>query len=757
EGEIKAVLEAYKAGQAAYDEGKLEEARSQLERVKGSDIALARGFELELGRMLQDVEAKLETEHLRKLARQEQEAEKLEEQTKKVKQLYEAIGARMKVVEEAVSAEDFERALSLLEDIQTSIKDSGAADWLVLKAQLEQAEEKTSEVQKLAAAAASREKVKESIVQLLDAAEKIKESDLLGAQAKVKQVAQLAAQHDMTLTEQQRSRCDRILEAFDARYGSRRLLVGDQCAICVQLSQQCCAGGEYEKACQLLAVVAEADPFLVSPQLRRQAESELDAIRRKVAAQMEKAKELVRRFDGLQKGAGEEALAVRDRIVQEAERARLAGPGMLLVARRDVQFLQEDYKPALEKARTQFVEKADYLLSRDELKRARLLSEAHLALGSVEMAQPYLEELSARASGEDQQWARQKLAALDQIKETIRKERLKAVGPEVKAVYELAEEYHHDVAQGQMEAARQVEGKLADARLRLGVKKAEQAMQRGAYDVAASALEMVSLERASDSLVRDLYRPMQKRVSSAVSAARHLKAAEDAFAAHRFAEAAAELSAAGDQSSAPEPLKIRMEFLVAWFEAVRADRAKYLEACATAERLLSEAGDRVKSLQRREDSWDKYMAAIKVFMSGQPEESETSLNAALAASEGLSASEVKNIRDALDRLTHQRKSDIENVEAVAAEAQELFENAQYIEAAKKLEGIDEMPGYALSADVREQVRRLQTGISAAEQKAEELYKEAVEARKQDDRVAVGRMLQELKSRYSHTRSYQRRL
>jgi hypothetical protein len=89
-----------------------------------------------------------------------------------------------------------------------------------------------------------------------------------------------------------------------------------------------------------------------------------------------------------------------------------------------------------------------------------------------------------------------------------------------------------------------------------------------------------------------------------------------------------------------------------------------------------------------------------------------------------------------------------------ASAQSLYDAGDYTGAAQLLANVKADPAYAGSADLQQRAGALEKSIQAKEQEADALYAKAVAAYNAGDKPEVARLMGELKTDYSRTRSFQ---
>jgi len=577
---------------------------------------------------------------------------------------------------------------------------------------------------------------------------------------KAEQAAAVVTAKGEPLTEPQQKPRDVPLRGVEAAESRQRKVGREQSEKLLAMSEQYETAGEFAKAIDILSLVQQAPPVLAPEQLRAQASDRLEVVAHQAKEQKREADRIISMFQKprrlLEKGNVQPARQTYEEVMEEARMANLSAEPATSVFTEAQEFLQQDFAAALRRAAPDYAQKAREMLetARDNL--AASLSRKYLDAGNPEDAEPYLRRLAERASGETAAWAQQKLEELDRIKERVRQERLQQVADQIRRAYGLAREFTALAQQGRAEAAARVGRQLADARVELAARKARLALERGAWKEADQLLAGAPAAAAAAAVVEKSIAPVRQRLQRTASAAQNLQTAEQAIVDGDFEKASGLLETAWQYRPLPEWLTLKLETLAGVLEPIRQARAREMELRSWRRTALEKVQTELARLKQREQGWEDYHAALRDVMTGNLEEARKKLSGLLSEPAGLLEAEVVNARGVLGALAEDPAAARAEARKALGRARELYKAGRYMAAGEALNGLRGMEGFSLEREIRRETDKLAGKIQAAEQRAEELYREAAAAHENGKVNRLKELLEELKSKYSGTRAFQKR-
>jgi len=638
------------------------------------------------------------------LRRQQEEAERLAQQAAELVETRKAVMSKVQAAETAWQQGQFEKARELFTQADQALSKLDLSRLPALQDAARTVRQRLAVVDaRIELAASVRE------------AARLASADLLAAEKKVAEIRQSAARRGLQLSESENRVLDGILAQVDRKYGPVRRLRSQVIQSLLQKSQSYAAAGEWAKAAATVELLEQVGRGVLNKDALGQASRELAAAKahlREQQATLASLDEQVKQARAsVRQGRPATALETISLVLDAAARQRLAGPKPVELLKSCVELLEKDIQPALKDAAPDMGVLVDAALARAQVELARRLSTYYLENNSPELAEPYLEKLAEGKGGASRYagWAKQVLGGIEQLKAAAEKQRLLAVKDEAQEVYELATKLRDLAGSGALAKAEAVRKQLADARLRLAAAKALAAVRRGAYTEADALLKQAPLQDASRAAVSDHYQPVAAKLKKLGQAAANLQAAQDAMAKHDLQAALERLQAAQQAGidAMPEaaPLVMKKEALATIVDSAREALATYQEMQSKASAALQNARARLQQLNAREEAWQAYFAAIKAFLLDQPD-AVARLQTVLGRSAALRDWEVADARAALKAL------------GPAA------------------------PAPAVAQD---------------EQKARDLYEEAVRAYEAGNAERVRVLLNELKTKYAHTKVYREHL
>lgn len=638
------------------------------------------------------------------LERTQREAETLERQAVQSLRTRTAIMAKVRDARQAWQEDEFETAKSLLLDAQQLLQSLDLSAMPVLSEVAGQVEQDLAVVD-----------VEIGLARMVEEAGNLARSDLLAAEKKALEAQEVAEREGLALTARQQQACDAVLAAVDAQYGVQRRLRSEQFGRLADLGDDYCDVGEHDKAVRMLSLVKEAGDDMVTERYRNYAAGKLAAAEQAAQEQTTAAEGVRERLAEaraeLAGGELHKALDSAATVVPMAREQSLSGELLAGILAQNVAFLETEFEPARASAYPGMKELVDAGLAQARARTAYELSEYYLGNDSPELAEPYLKRLTSGGPAQAQYAERAQglLQGIEQRKVAAQRQRLLEVRAETQRVYDLAGELHRIALEGDLEEAEAVRQQLADARLELEAKKAQNALTRGAFTEAARLLEQAPLEAASSAAQEEFYRPLSDLVASLRQIAGDVQAADESLAACELEAAVEHLQAAqaADVDGVPEarPLAIRKDALAEVLDSVRDIQDVQIALREKKEGDLQRVRACLADARAREQAWRRYYDATNAFLLDEPG-AVAALRTVVADPAGLHPFELEEA----DRVV---------VALAEWEAPAVLAND--------------------------------------EQRAEALYEQAVEAYAARDAELVHRLLRELKARYSHTKVYREHL
>ncbi len=749
--ELERLRRAFQEGMSAYQAEDYQAAREKLGMVARSDIQLEDQMKQKAAETLAALEKAGRQQEVQQVVRREQQAQAIE---KRAGQILDALGTVSDLLaraDEAIAAEDLGEAESALKRAGQLLQKEDVKDLPAAAELSEKVNSRMATVASMKEELAEREKTRQQVAALIEEAKKLAETDLLAAEKQVLEARDLAAEKDISLSPAQQAVAAEIAERVRSAMWQERALAAEQCQRIVRMADRYESRGEYRKPAELLGLVEQARPAVAGSELKRQATNLRVQMKQKAADQQAAAQEIVQRFDRARAllERGEFKASMHGAILQQARDAGLAGQPLIDVYQAAVQFLEKDVAGVLEETEPDYGQMAADLMERAEPQMHRQLAEHYLQNDAPELARPHLRSLLDE--GDHAGWAQQKLDNLSALQAAAEDARLRAIAPEVDGVYGLARDLDALLKEGKVQEARSVRGQLRDARVRLAVKKARMALDRGAWQVARDVLDAASVEGASAEAA-SAYESVRKEAECRARAAGELEEAREAIAGGTIEKASGLLQSAGGRSCLGAAQQIKLNTLTAVLEPVRARKANWMAMRSWQERTMARDRERLQELQQRQKVWQSYHRALEALVVQCDLGKADSLFAtALEGREALMPGERQTIENV--RATVQKA--VADADALLDQAQQQVEDGRYAAASVALEKVKQSGGYSVSEELKQRAQQVAQQIEQAEQKAGKLYAEAVQAHQAGDVDRLAQLLSRLESEYSGTRVYQK--
>ncbi len=725
---------AYKSGKDSFAAGDFMTARRYLTSVTESGISLGKETDADIQKMMAGVDKKIAdqraAEQQKKLAearaaaqlaaqrtkQMEEQAAKLAAEADALLKAQKSVQDNMAAADQAMAAGDMDAARKALTAAQETLKDPKVAAMKPLAGASDAIRTKLAQVDKAIAERKRMEDARASLAKMVQSAQDLSKTDLAAAERKAQDARDYATAQGVALTGEQSMVLAGVMQAAEQKFGLQRRLRREEYGKLAALARAFADGGQYRKAAELDAMVAQADPALVNATLRDQAERAADAAKTMADRQQQKAAELAAGFDKarqtLKSDGLEAALKARQDLIRQARDAKLStDQAVTTLNKADLAFLDKDVRQAIEDASKALASSSDKMLAQ--------------ARGNVKSAQ------QAQAAA---------VMPLDQKDQIAR-------------YYELAQTLLDTVQRGETDKAAAVKQQMADVKLKMEVQKAAQAMQQGKYDEAKDLLDKAPSADASEAVRTGAYAPVRAQLDAALAAQQDLAAAEDALADHDFSMAAEALQKARGAQKLPAPLQTKLEGLAAVLNAVRDARARLDGLSAANDQAVATVKQRLDANQQRQAAWDAYTGALKVLFTGSKDEAAKAL-ADVAGKPGLTAAEEANVNEMMTGLGSAGNMAQGQAQQMLASAQSLYNAGDYAGAAQGLANVKSSPAYASDAGLQQRTQELEGAIQAKEQEADRLYAQAVAAYQAGDKEEVGRLMAELKAGYSRTKSFE---
>jgi len=665
--------------------------------------------------------------------------------------------ATMKSADEALQRDDPEQARGLLLKLREMLKDPDVAGLPPLRDVPAQLDQKLAAAETALARRAHLADVQRRLDALMREAVALSQTDLLAAEAKALAAADLARQEGLELTPELARARDGVLAAVEARYGPERRLRLKLYAGLVALADGYTEAGEYDKARRVLLLVQEAPPQAATAESRDAARRRLAVVDAELARQDAAVERLMVAFKecdaALRQRQLPQALKQLDSILVAAQAEKVDSLRRVRLLTETVSFLTNDFDNVARTTYPSVEHLIDGRLDGVQQPLARELSRLYLDNGSPELAEPYLKQLvaSSAVDAESAAWAKGQLEEIQALKAKAEQQTLLAIGEDAQGVLTAAAKLHEAVRAGRTDEVQPAEQELADARLKLQVKKARGAAARGAYDEAARLLEGGRPDKATPAVVEQTYQPVLKQVKDLQSSSANLRAAEEALASHNLPEAGARLADVQATETDAGPVALRKEVLAAVLNAGLELQETVTGLSAQEARILNQAREELSACDAREKAWQAYYAALDEFLRGK-EGGRAALGRVVAQPQGLKQFEVEAVREAAGPPAPvQPKPEAPAAQDKLREALAAYGDGDYLRAQALVDELKAAPEFAASDALRRDAGQLEDLIRQQEARAQELYDEAVRAFQAGDTERARLLTNELKAKYGRTK------
>ncbi len=656
-----------------------------------------------------------------------------------------AVHAKMESAQQAAARGDFERAKALLDEARAALQgldadEPGVAEMVAL------VEQRQAEVEEAARSAARRAEAEGRLNALAAEARAVLSRDVLAAERKVNEMVQVAEEAGIDLAPRHQMVRELVLDSVEAVYGARRRTMRKIFVELPEMADDYLRTGEPAKAAQVLSLAEHAPDEVLSVEAKAEAQQTMAVAREAAQAQKELARQLQQVL--AQMGAAE-ALDQAQAVLSSAREQNLASAPMADLLRAAEEALVGPVQEAIDRASGAMAGAVEERLEAARPVLGRRLAEHYLGANAPEQARPYLKKLAASGPADAAAWAEARLATIDALAGAAEQARTLKVTAETDRVFALAQELHELVQQGRLADAEAVERELADARLELQVRRAEMAIERGAYMEASRLLAEGTVAEADPATVDAVYRPVKKWLETLRTAAGKLEQAEEAMAQGDLETAGRMLTETRRAGTDAGPLGIKAEVLGGVLEGVLEAREGLVAVQAVRDRLLEDVRADLARATQRGEAWRRYYGALKAFLTGQTD--AEAVRQVLADPAGLEPFELAQA----ERIAEALAGGMGTSEGarLLAEAQAAYAGEDYLAAAALLAELRDLPRAEVGRDVLSEADRLQSQIQAREAEARELYAEAVRAYRADDAERVRELTARLREEYSHTRAY----
>ena len=560
---------------------------------------------------------------------------------------------------------------------------------------------------------------------------------LLESEDKVIQYKNLADRRGLTLTQKQREMYEKVIEEAVDKYGDRRERRRKYYAPLVSESQKYMNVGEYRHARDVLKLARKDLAPLLTEKEKERIKKTLATVEDQILQQkpvMDRVEELEKEAETL---ADEGQLAKAERAYKQAlDVAREAGlphSAQLQILKGYASVLSEwetsvPAKESLDQSWARVKEKVRNIRDLTPYYQAKHYVEA----GSPDLAKPYLRDVASGGAAFDrqmQQWAKKQLQNIDQRIENLKNRERLRVSQELTNVVRLEKRFEEKAELLHGEELDRLLQSVADARLNLQIAKIQNRLSRAAYPLAADIVENTSLQHASESLVQQ-FRTLQRRVGAWQSSEQVLKDLEqqllnkDVLAAQ---ESMSKLHTLKPDLGCWYTVVRRLEDV--WDTAQAVKKARQDIVAGKMERL-AQVRNQMDEIRQRQDAYQKYSAARSAFVSAEWGRAATELEHLDSAPAGLLSFEQKRVSTMLADAGEIMDA-IQKARGVYAEAETAFQDGNSLKAAKALERLRQMEGYALDEKLAKKAGNLSDEIAEKERDAiadaESMFSRAQEA------------------------------
>jgi hypothetical protein len=767
--ELESLRAAFADGKAAYEKGDYKTAQQELSRVKGSGVSLGAETDQQVNSMLAGIETKVAEQEVARLQAIAAEAPAATARAAELLKVRSSVAAAVAAAAKLMDQKDYQAARAPLVQAQELLARPGVAELPGMTQSAQEVGQKLAEVDKAIREQKGRQEAVDRVKGMFEEARKLAASDPAAAERKVDEAAALAKKQSVPLTPDQDSVRAVVMAALEAKFGrdwaARRQEYANLEAMAATYGQ----AGEVQKAVKVLELVKAAPAGMVSDEVRNQALAKLADVEATAKERMAVAGRVARTLDPVAKDIEDaqyqKALDAVAAAGKRVEDEKLAGPAMAEVLKKAAGLLEKDFLKAVTGLSPQVKKLVDDRLSRTRTELAGKLAKYYLDKGSYVLAEPYLRTLATGSgvSAKDAEWAKGQLASLESLKARAQQTRLLEVKDELQKVGNLAQELLNLAKEGKMDKASAVEQQLADARVELEARKAELALRRGDWAEATKLLKAAPLEGASAAVVRKRITPLNEQASKLAAADEALQQAEAELAKYSLEAAIARLDAADIGGLGAEPLTMRKDAIAGVLDAAREGQKPVAGYEAAAKAQLAEYNDKLAAIERREAAWQNYHDGLKAYLEGGGAKALLMLRrvAEAPADAGLEDFERSGARDIVSRAGEAVAVAVTpatgDAQKVLAEAQASYDAAAYVTADEELRKLQAMPAYAQDPSLKAGAERLSGLLKQTEDQAARLYGQAVAAQKAGDKALVGKLVTELRQKYSETKIYREHL
>jgi len=698
----------------------------------------------------------------------------LEEMKRKRQQALERLRQRQKARADALQlverarriwqAERFSEAKPLLEKARGLLGGLEADDPEVKRA-AQDLEAMLAQVDARIAAQAKRKADLATLNEMFARIRKLQDSDLLEAEKKLLEAEQFARRANLPLTADQRQVAQQLRQAVEAAYGEQRRRRAERYWELVERCDAYIQAGQWECAQSLLRAVQQAEDLHLNEERSQALAARLRELNKLLTPRREAMKRVksltAEAHKRLQRNDGEGALACYQQALAAAQRAGIP-PGQLGELLSAYEHAAASVLPrVVETQVARFKQVADAAVKEALTNQAYWEARAYVEHGSWDAAAPLLKTAAEQAGldAEKREWARQQLEGIEGKTTALRDAELLATRDLADAVYALERQFAELLKAADLAQAEQLNARIEEARLALLGARARLALRRGAYPVADELLRqneaLVSAHEGAEAL-QGVLEPVERwrRLRSLVSGATEALRKGDVEA---LARALAGM----------EGIELPANPLSRTILALRQARNALVQLQAQRSSLLKKQQEALQGIhfrlvqdEARRRAWEAYLHASLLYADGKWLQACKALRALSDMGAALLPFEAEQARLMLAKAEGELEA--QTRAARTAEAQEMLKEVEakirarrFTHAANMLDTIERHPIYGRYEGVRQQVAALRARIQAAEQEAARLYEEAAQAYEKQDHETLKRLLDELRTRYQHTRTYAR--
>ena len=678
--QLKDIRKKLKAAKGLYEEKKLTEAHEKFVQLRKELKDGEKAFP-KISKTVEDYINRIErTQRAMKIKQARRYQEKIKDLSEarkhKLAQLRSRRQKRQKILENVeksqplLEQEKYDRAEKLLRSARKNLNSLQWGEDAELKRAGRTIQERLKRIKEVSQKRQAREKIADA---LQTAREKVG-SEPVKAMANLQKAKDISKRSGVALTDPQNEKVKSIKESLQAELGVTYKLAREQVEELKRQATKYYKTGELRKARACLNLARErGDDYLTANE-----KSQLSQALPNLSDRMQEQRKVLDRIEDLQQegqtnlSAGQVSTAAEkcEKALRQAEEANI--PLDLRVS--ILKLYRDVLKKGTNKAALQISDKDQKSIQEGAAEVEAMLpyyrARYYLEHGSPDAARKYLQEVSDAENEVGRQkasWAENKLKGLEATIEELHDEELAERSTELQRVYEV-EKNLSNLADTTPKKVKQFDRRLANARLRLRIKKLQQYLSRNAYPQAREVLRDTIPEDA-DAEVKNSYQERAKEVQAWERGRKLIDRSLQNVKEWR-PEVAQEYFQQLMSVPAKGPVASIKRHLTASYENLQVALGQTREKQQQWENKLARVGKRLKKARQRQEMYDLYWTGRKAYILEEWEKAADTLES-LEGKEASKGSEV----DGLHPFERSQVNDMRSRAVAEDEAQDLYRKA----------------------------------------------------------------------------------